>query len=222
MTKNTIFRVIGVCLISCIVMAVVDGIVQPGYVQKSLIKVVMFLLLPFLVSKSDPNIDLKSMFRFRKQGMGTALLVGVGIFVLILGGYLVLSGFIDFSGIVGALSENAGVERKNFIFVAVYISFVNSLLEEFFFRGFLFLNLKNQVNRHLAYLISSLSFSLYHVAMMIGWFNFWLFGLVLLGLMVGGCIFNFLDEKQGTIYTSWFTHMFANLAINAVGIILMS
>lgn len=222
MKKTTPLRTIEVCLISCIVMAVVDGIIQPGYATKSAIKMAMFLLLPFLAAKSDPNIDLKSILRFSKQGIGAALFVGMCIFALILGGYFIVSKFMDFTGIVGALSENAGVERKNFIFVALYISFVNSLLEEFFFRGFLFLNLKNQVNRCIAYLISSLSFSLYHVAMMIGWFNFWMFGLVLLGLMVGGCIFNFLDEKQGTIYTSWFTHMFANLAINTVGIILMS
>lgn len=127
----------------------------------------------------------------------------------------------DFSGIVGALSENAGVRKGNFLFVAVYISFINSLLEEFFFRGFLFLNLKKQMRRLHAYLISSLAFSVYHVAMMIGWFDLWLFLLILAGLMVGGMIFNYLDEDQGSIYTSWFTHMFANFAINTIGFILM-
>ena len=31
-----------------------------------------------------------------------------------------------------------GVNAGNFVFVALYISIVNSLLEEFFFRGFAF------------------------------------------------------------------------------------
>ena len=40
------------------------------------------------------------------------------------------------------------------------------------------------------------------------------------GLIVGGCIFNYLNEKNDNIYPSWFVHMFANFAINTVGFIL--
>lgn len=208
-------------LISCVVMAFVDGVIQPGYAVKSIIKLFMFLLIPILVAQSDGEISLLSLFRFQKQGIGKALFLGIGIFILILGGYFLLSCFMDFSGIVGALSENAGVGKGNFLFVALYISFINSLLEEFFFRGFLFINLKKQLHRWQAYLISSLAFSAYHVAMMIGWYDLWLFLLILVGLMIGGVIFNYLDENQETIYTSWFTHMFANFAINTIGFILM-
>lgn len=53
-----------------------------------------------------------------------------------------------------------------------------------------------------------------------GWFSPVLFILAILGLMIGGCIFNYLDEKNGTIFQSWMVHMFANLAINTVGMIL--
>ena len=57
--------------------------------------------------------------------------------------------------------------------------------------------------------------------MMIGWFDWWLFALVLAALFVGGLIFNRLNEKQETVYTSWLTHMFANFAINIIGFTLM-
>ena len=43
---------------------------------------------------------------------------------------------------------------------------------------------------------------------------------LLAGLFVGGCIFNYLNEKSESIYTSWITHMFANFAINTVGFML--
>ena len=95
------------------------------------------------------------------------------------------------------------------------------MLEEFLFRGFVFVNLKKGTNRITAYAVSSAAFSLYHVAMMIGWFNIGLFLLVLVGLGVGGIIFNYLNEKHQSVYTSWFVHMFANFAINTIGFILM-
>jgi len=71
-----------------------------------------------------------------------------------------------------------------------------------------------------AYIFSAAAFSVYHVAMMIGWFSPPLFGLVMLGLFVGGLIFNYFNEKFGNIYASWMIHLFANLAINTIGMIL--
>ena len=76
---------------------------------------------------------------------------------------------------MSSLSENIGVKSSNFIFVAIYISFANSLLEEFFFRGFAFLKLKEVSSRKFAYIFSALAFSIYHLAMMIGWFDIVLF-----------------------------------------------
>ena len=40
-------------------------------------------------------------------------------------------------------------------------------------------------------------------------------------LVIGGMIFNWLNEKLDTIYCSWLTHMFANFAINTIGFILL-
>ena len=113
-----------------------------------------------------------------------------------------------------------GITADNFIYVSLYISLMNSFLEEFFFRGYGFITLKKYSNRLLAYVFSSSLFALYHVGMLIGMFNFGVLALLLLGLIVGGCIFNYLNESNDNIYPSWFVHMFANFAINTVGFIL--
>ena len=63
-------------------------------------------------------------------------------------------------------------------------------------------------------------FALYHIAMMTGWFSIWVFAIALLGLFLGGLIFNYLNEKSDNIYTSWFVHMSANFAINTIGFML--
>lgn len=214
----------GVILISlfcCALMAVVDGIWMPGYGIKSAIKIALFLLFPFVCSLIDRNVEYGSLFRANKKGLLIAFALGLGLFGVILGGYFLLSPYFDFSNIASSLTSSTGVDGSNFIFVALYISFINSLLEEFFFRGFVFTNLKRSANRTFAYLFSSLLFSLYHTAMMIGWFSLPLFLLILVGLAVGGAIFNFLNEKYNTVFVSWIVHMFTNFAINTIGFILL-
>ncbi len=210
----------GIIIIFCLVMAYIDGILKANYFAKSAIKLVLFLALPTLYAGVDKGIKIKPLFHPDKQGLGLALPLCVGVYGVILGGYLLLRDVFDFSAITGALTGNIGVNRDNFVFVSLYISFVNSLLEEFFFRGFAFLTIKRLTSRAFAYTFSAAAFSIYHVAMMIGWFSPLVFGLVLIGLFAGGLIFNFLNEKSGTIYPSWFVHMFANFAINTVGFIL--
>lgn len=219
-SRRKTWLLIAAAVLCCGVMAWVDGVLRPGYAVKSAIKMAVFAALPLLLTYACGLMSPKEIFRFRKQGFGVALGLGLGIYALILGGWAVLRNWIDFSGIADSLTSNAGVTKENFLYVSLYISFVNSLLEEFFFRGFVFGNLKQ--SRKFAYCFSAAAFSLYHAAMMIGWFHPALLILVLAGLFVGGLIFNWLNEKQDCIYVSWLTHMFANFAINTIGFILLN
>lgn len=221
MKKRSIMLILVVTMICCLVMALVDGVLRPGYAVKSAIKVAMFMLVPLIASRIDRGVLYLQLLRPKKKGLLPAIALGVGIYAVILGGYFLVSPFFDFSKIAGALTTNAGVTKENFLYVSLYISFANSFLEEFFFRGFVFTNLKRLSGRKLAYIFSATAFSLYHVAMMIGWFSPVLFVLVMVGLAAGGVIFNWLNEKLDTIYCSWLTHMFANFAINTIGFMLL-
>ncbi|QIB69197.1 CPBP family intramembrane metalloprotease [Aminipila butyrica] len=201
-------------------MGFTDAIWQPGYGIKSTLKIITFLFVPFYYGGVNKNIKLKSLFVFRRKGMIHGILMGAGVYAFILACYFTIGTFFNFSRVTEALNENMGVTRENFVFVAIYISFVNSLLEEFFFRGFVFTNLKRLGGRKSAYWISATAFGLYHIAMMRGWFSFWLFILLLMALVGAGIFFNWLNEKQENIYNSWFVHMSANFSINTVGFIL--
>ena len=218
-TRQKRTAVILTAVFCCGLMAVIDGIIQPGYAVKSMVKLLTFGLVPVLLTRWLGLVPCREIMQLQRKGFAVALGLGGEIFLLILGGWFILRRWIDFSGIAGNLTANAGVTRDNFLYVSLYISFINSLLEEFFFRGFLFSNLKE--NRAFAYWFSALIFSLYHVAMMIGWFSLWLNLLVLAGLFAGGIIFNWLNERNGCLYVSWLTHMCANFAINAIGFILL-
>lgn len=204
----------------CVLMAVIDGVLKVDYFIKSLIKLVLFLILPAIYSLCDKDIKIREVFIPEKRGVKLALSLGVLVYIVILGGYFLLKDVFDFSSITTALTNNIGVTGENFIFVSLYISFANSLLEEFFFRGFAFITLKRITGRKFAYLFSAAIFAIYHIAMMIGWFGPEIFMIIMAGLFVGGLIFNYLNEKSSTVYPSWLVHMFANFAINTVGFIL--
>ena len=222
MKKNTkkITLIVILIIAFCVLMAIIDGILKADYFTKSIVKLVMFLILPLIYSFFDKDLDIKKIFIPNKRGIKLAVVLCLLVYVIILSGYLLLKDVFDFSAITTSLTNNIGVTGQNFVFVSLYISFVNSFLEEFFFRGFAFLTLKRITGRKFAYLFSSAVFALYHIAMMIGWFNLDVFIIVMAALFAGGIIFNYLNEKSATIYPSWLVHMFANFAINTIGFIL--
>ena len=167
--------IIIITIFACVCMGIVDAVIQPGYAIKSAIKIVMFLLLPFVYSMFDKDYKITKVFKPDKKGFRLALFMGVLIYAVILSAYFIFRNVFDFSSLTSSLTSTTGVNKQNFIFVALYISFANSLLEEFFFRGFSFLTLKEVSDRKFAYIFSSLMFALYHIAMMIGWFSVWWF-----------------------------------------------
>lgn len=219
--RKTIAGIFIITFVSIAVMSIIDAIINPGYIYKSIIKITMFLLIPLIYTAYDKNIKLKDIFRVRsKKKLFSSIFLGLLVYIIILSAYLILKGFINLDSIKNILAENLKVNKDNFIYVALYISFINSLLEEFFFRGFIFLNLKKLIISKYAYIISALAFAIYHVAIMGSWFSPIIFLLAMAGLFIGGLIFNYLNESNENIYSSWLVHMMANFAINTVGFIM--
>ena len=218
---KSIKGILSIALISITIMYIIDGLMNNGYVLKSGVKIVMFLLLPIIYTLYDKNIKLKDCFKIKsKKSLIYSILLGSSVYVFILGSYFILKNFIDLSNIIENLRKNASIDKSNFLLIALYISFVNSLLEEFFFKGFIFLNLNIISGRKFAYIISAFLFSLYHIAIMGNWFSPAIFVLAMMGLFIGAFIFNYLNEKSGNIYNSWIVHMMANLSINTVGLMM--
>lgn len=221
MKKNSLMIVL-LAVFACLCMGIVDAVIQPGYAAKSAVKILLFLCLPLFYAGICADGGIKAVFVPDRRGLSLALIVGLAVYTVILGAFLLFRNVFDFSALTGSLTATTGVNRQNFIWVALYISFVNSLLEEYFFRGFAFLTLKRHAGRKTAYIFSAGMFALYHIAMMIGWFDVVVVVLALAGLFAGGLIFNWFDERFGNIYLSWLIHMFANFATNTIGFILFN
>ncbi len=214
-TKSNIFLIVLITM-CIVVIAYTDMVIRPPYVVKTLVKAPIFFLIPVIYTriykKENPFLILKA----NPRGLKLGLLLGVSIYVIVVAFYLIASSIIDLSSIKTSLENNLGINKDNFFAIALYVCIVNSFLEEWFFRGFVFKEFR-KTSRALAYTVSSLAFSVYHIAIMDGMFNVYLLMLILFALFVGGTIFNYLNEKNNNIYASWFCHSFANFAMNTVG-----
>lgn len=221
--KAPIRDVIFLGLLGCFIIGFFDGFFPLPYGLKSILKWVLFLGLPIFYHKkykSTSDFSLKSLLSFQKDTMLLAAFLGGLVFFVILGAYYVTRTFVDLSGITVELETRMDINRSNFLAVALYIPIFNAFLEEFFFRGFLFFRIKEHSNSKFAHITSGLIFAIYHVPMVLNWFELWVFALCMVALVIGGVIFNLLNEKSGSLYPSWLTHGCANLAINLIGYIL--
>ena len=208
------YLIMAAVLAFSIIVCLIDAVLQPNYFVKIPIKIIFFLALPmiFFIRNKEDFKDFKSLFK--------SLMLGIAVYAVILTAFLLTRNVFDYSNVTSSLTSGMGITADNFLYVSLYISLCNSFLEEFFFRGFGFMTLKKHTSRKIAYIFSSAVFAVYHIGMLFEMFNIGVLLLLMFGLIVGGCIFNYLNERNDNIYPSWFVHMFANFAINTVGFIL--
>ena len=140
-------------------------------------------------SKSAPFTGEPSIFQKPdRSSLKISAVLALAVFLFLTVGYMLLSPWLDLSAIPEQLRYN-DITAATFPVVALYITLVNSLLEEVFFRGFAFLTLR------------------FHPV----WF-----GVFIAGLAVAGMLFDWLD-RRGSIWNGWLVHGAANLAINLIG-----
>lgn len=208
-------------LVALSIMFLVDNVIYPDYFWKSIIKITLFagcVVLYFFTCKENV---IKESFHFKKKAFLLCSIIALIGFCIIIGGYAIISNFIDPTDITDSLLSQGNIGKDNFVWVSLYISLVNSCLEELFFRGFLFMEIKKLGYRKLGYIISALLFALYHVGVVINWFNIWIFLLVIALLYIAGVILNKTAEFCESFFGSWIIHILANISINLIGFYLL-
>ncbi|MBP1554268.1 MAG: CPBP family intramembrane metalloprotease, partial [Oscillospiraceae bacterium] len=99
--------IMSLVLLFSVAITLIDAFVHPNYFVKIPIKILFFLALPmlFFVKNRDAFGDFKKLFVIRKDGIVTALLLGVGVYAVIVGGYFLTRNIIDFSNVTSSLTD---------------------------------------------------------------------------------------------------------------------
>lgn len=208
-------------ILACSILYAVEQSIGVSYIIKTGVKLIMFSGIPFFYMKYVKKggiTDVSKQNKLYYKGTKVGFLAGFLFFVVVLGAYFVLQDYIDFGKISEELTTKLRITPINFVFVGLYIILGNSFLEEFFFRGFIFMNFHSSGYGKLGYLYSSVLFGLYHIAIFKTWFSTPITLLALFGLISVGVLFNWMDTKSNNFMNSWISHAFADAAIILIGL----
>jgi uncharacterized protein len=158
-------------------------------------------------------------------GLGFGLVVAAGILALYFGAlrgtdYLQQTP----AKLQAKLQEFDLATPAGFVLLAVFISAIHSLFEEYYWRWYVFGNLERLLPLAPAIAISALGFMGHHVIVLAMYFPGRFFTLALpLSLCVagGGVAWAWLYHRSGSIYAPWLSHMLIDAAIMVVGYDLM-
>ena len=106
-----------------------------------------------------------------------------------------------------------------YIALAVFYSLAHSFLEEYYWRWFVFGQLRQLVSLPAAILVSSLGFMAHHVLLLgtfFGWFS-WATVLFSLAVGGGGMVWAWMYHRTGSLYGPWLSHLLVDAAIFVVG-----
>ena len=119
---------------------------------------------------------------------------------------------------IPAKAAATGFDRKGaYIAMFVYIIAVNSLLEEYVWRWFVFRKLELLTPGWIAVILAGLCFTVHHVFALAAWVPAPVNALASLGVFIGGTTWSWLYLKYRSIWPGFVSHVFADVAIFIMG-----
>jgi membrane protease YdiL (CAAX protease family) len=176
------------------------------------------LLLPVLwhglIDRRKPALP-----RPRWAGMPAALITGVLIFAIIAATYYTVGRRWFDPAIVAQRISEAGLDRLwLYVLMALYWCTINSLLEEYVWRWFVFTRCEALMQRHVAVAAAGLLFTVHHtIALSLFFGEARVVVLGSLGVLIGGATWTWLYLRWRNIYAAYVSHVFADLIIFWIG-----
>lgn len=158
----------------------------------------------------------------RIQPKMDGLLVGAAsgglLAVIIIGSYwLIARPMIDF-GSLRTLMTDTGIQTVNqYLMLVLYLTFINSLIEEYVFRWFLFEQLSRLISPLLAVGASGLIFMGHHTLVLTAYIP-WQFNLLAsLGVLTGGLLWSWLYYRYDRVWPAYLSHIGADIGVFVIG-----
>ena len=160
---------------------------------------------------SPSNVSLS---RSLLEGLGLGAVIGgsIGLAMLTPLGDLVASS----ADAIGAKVDDLGI-REHFWVFAVVVSVGHSLLEEYYWRGFVYGQLRDRLSRFSVHLLAGLAFSLHHIVICSQFFSL-TWGILLGGsVAIGGIFWSLMYQRHGHFYGAWVSHIIVDLVLMTIG-----
>ena len=158
--------------------------------------------------------------RWTTAGLGEGLVVGLAMAALIVGGYfcgLVSTGWLGSTGaLVFEKVRRFGVgSPAGFVTMGVFYSLIHSLLEEYYWRWFVYRQTRLFLPRSTAVVVASAAFAAHHAIVLTSYLGgcsplAWVFTAA---VGVGGAVWCWLYDRSRSLGGPWLSHALADAAI---------
>lgn len=153
----------------------------------------------------------------RRGGLPMGAALGVASAAAIAAAFWLLEERVDPSAL-GATAELMGISTPpRYLAGAAYWVLVNSVLEEYVWRWFVYVQLERLVPPATAVLGSALAFTAHHVVALQVYLPWGLALLASGGVLIGGATWSWCYLRYRSVWPGWVAHAIADVAVFAVG-----
>ena len=145
-------------------------------------------------------------------GAITGLVIAAGIFVA----YLLIGDLMPAADLREGIQPKALLQLPVFIAAAIYWITINSLLEEYVYRWFIFRKAEVVAGGKAAVVISGLVFVVHHTIAMAHYVEPWINVLSSIGIFIGGALWSYLYLRYRSVWIPWLSHAIVDIAIFAI------
>ena len=146
------------------------------------------------------------------SALGILISIVVGLTYVVLGDRI-----IDATVVQNAATQNGLGTLPNFIGLSLYLITVNSLLEEYVWRWFVFRQCETLLNSTLAILASALFFTIHHVIALNSQMGLAPTVLGSIGVFIGGAVWSWCYLRFRSVWPGYVSHAIVDVAVLAVG-----
>ncbi len=198
-----------------------NPIAQPIYTATKIFTLVWPLAFyRFVIRESIPSFPLRGNIR---SAIVWGLISGFSILALVFG--LLATPIGD---VVNAATPQIRLKAaslgvlENYILFALFLSLLHSLIEEYFWRWFIFGELRKLFgDRFLSHALAAIAFALHHIVVTTQFFPLE-YGLVFgLAVGIGGAAWSYLYRRQRSLLGAWISHAIVDLGILGFGYTLL-
>lgn len=153
-------------------------------------------------------------------GAAFGLVIVAGMFVLYFAWLKPRGMFAAEGAIMRSKVTSFGISTPaSYVAMSVFYSLLHSLLEEYYWRWFVFRKLHALTQLWPAIVVSSVAFMGHHVIVLgtyLGWNSPWTWAFSL-ATAIGGAFWAWLYNRTGSLYGPWLSHMMIDAGIFAIG-----
>ncbi len=156
-----------------------------------------------------------------RRGLKRSVALGLLAIVIFWGLYYALADrLLDEAVIIEKIKERFHVRAENIFWVAPLTIFVNSFVEEFFYRGFAFGQLVRR-NAWVGYLLPAATFTAQHLAFTYHWTGWAPIVMGVVALTTFALVLQWIYAACDTLVAAWVIHMFGDVAMMGIAVKLL-